>query len=855
MAYAGIDKRRFAQLLEWGVNDDELRRFFADSRTQLIMNKGKVQNLPHGKTARIRALAYELPTSTDKVIQKWFAENISMADPTPISEVVETFRMFEEARESLPVDEARKLARSCLIHLFGSAPTNELLDYLKPVVNTAMPNNVEAVEEHKGSLPESTAQTDIGRLPSSLASALIALAEGKDPDEHLSSLPAPVASLVAGIHAAKVGKRDEIQAALEALTDQDEVRAFLKGYADRIASDATKGNVAHGLQFVSVSDANETLDFDIDHVEIMAICTKDFPETTVFVRPFAIRTANGAWFSLANNGIREKLFPASGDVIVRAGRGQQQPRRGEIGLWRVAPNEHRNPNHSTNFHVASNKTQVYEVSDVPFPSTNYDNVREYIKDQAESSRHSSPILFLLKDGVIVGLPPGKDLTKDEGFADGLPCWTGVTAIRAEGRVLVPGPLPKSETYECEALASSLRKLLASDKSTSAKPTKAQLKSIQDLITSGGARINALRAQRLRVELGVIEEHEGAVEALLETLMTQPKIAERVDRLVDAMVNAAMAEKEDLQESIDKLRQEKAILTGEKRKLELEQRKMAPETAKAIRSAFEKARSEAIETLGQATVFKALIDEAIERPGFRSEHRVAEIAQPVTALSSMIVRQLIGKSDASIAEMLRSIGVTPKHAAALQIVGQLAQTCGLILLVEGLAARLAAESWLTMAPGSNKILECRIGLMDADAGHELLRDAPSNLAILDANLSPLDVYARPLIDAIQRRIAGLGEHTHDMLVVFSLSNGVASLPIPPVVKAIALQVSLDRRPQFLSDAEAMEKLQEITTSDEPIGWMVHLWKLAAERVKKQLQTMKPEDVALALSILDTNSQDL
>lgn len=144
----------------------------------------------------------------------------------------------------------------------------------------------------------------------------------KDPDEHLSSLPAPVASLVAGIHAAKrVGKRDEVQAALEALTDQDEVRSFLKGYADRIASDATKGNVAHGLQFVSVSDANETLDFDIDHVEVMAICTKDFPETTVFVRPFAIRTENGAWFSLAKNGIREKLFPASGDVIVRAGRG------------------------------------------------------------------------------------------------------------------------------------------------------------------------------------------------------------------------------------------------------------------------------------------------------------------------------------------------------------------------------------------------------------------------------------------------------------------------------------------------------------------------------------------------------
>lgn len=53
---------------------------------------------------------------------------------------------------------------------------------------------------------------------------------------------------------------------------------------------------------------------------------------------------------------------------------------------------------------------------------------------------------------------------------------------------------------------------------------------------------------------MIEEHEGAVEALLETLMTQPKIAERVDQLVNEMVNASMAEKEDLQESIDRLKQ-------------------------------------------------------------------------------------------------------------------------------------------------------------------------------------------------------------------------------------------------------------------------------------------------------------
>ena len=39
MTYLGIDRRRFAQLLEWGADDDELRRFFAETRLQLVRKR------------------------------------------------------------------------------------------------------------------------------------------------------------------------------------------------------------------------------------------------------------------------------------------------------------------------------------------------------------------------------------------------------------------------------------------------------------------------------------------------------------------------------------------------------------------------------------------------------------------------------------------------------------------------------------------------------------------------------------------------------------------------------------------------------------------------------------------------
>lgn len=855
MAYGGIDRKRFSQLLDRGTDDDELRRFFADSRAQLILNKGKVQNLPRGKAARIRALALDLPTSTDKVVQKWFAENLTMADPIPVEEAVETLQMYEDTGETLPDDEARRLARSCLMHLFLMEPPGVLLNYLKPTKN-AVHSNVSGSSEDKRdiALIPST-QPSMEHLSPEFTNSLIALAEGKDPDKYLSSLSAPVASLVAAIHAARVGKRDEFQATLEVFAEQAEVRSLLNEFANRTSAAVSSGNIVRGLQFVPISEASESTTFDFDRDEVMAICTND-AQGTVFVRPLAIRAVGKNWISLNRGDIRRKIFYVSGDVVVFAGRGQRHPlKRGEIGLWRVAQNDRSGSSYQTNFHVTTDKVPVFEVIDIPFPSIDYDSVREYVKHEAEMSVRGASAdratLFHLQDGLIIGWPPGRDLTKDEGFADGLPSWTALPAVRSEGRVLVPGPLPKHEIYECEALASSLRKLFSSDMSPSTKLTKAQLKAVQELITTGGARIDALRAKRLRAELDVIDEHQGASEVLLDAVMALPKISERVIQLVKEKADALLGEKTELQESIERLKQEKSALVEEQKKLEREQRKMAPDTAKAIRAAFDRARSDAIGTLGQVAVFKALIDEAIERPSGPSLNSSTGVAQFRLDLSDTLVRQPNGNTSSSVTEMLRCLGVTPKYAEALQVVGQLCKDCGLILMIEGLAARLAAEGWLATAEGSSKLLECRIGLTDEGLVQKLLQEAPANLAVLDANLSPLDVYARPLIDLLQRRILGLCEDAQIIQVVISLSDGIAALPVPTTVNSIAIRVALDRHPQFLSDADAIRRVEEIAVLDESAEWISRLWKPAAERVKKRLQDLSTEDVALVLSVLDAN----
>jgi hypothetical protein len=855
MAYAGIDRKRFSQLLEWGTDDDELRQFFADTRVQLIQKGAKVQNLPHGKPARVRMLTSGLPPTTDRVLQKWCVENLTMLDPEPVADLLGTLRMYEDAGESPPEDEAKRLARSCLVHLFEANPAPELMSFLRPPQSGSAADLPEAKDVSVLPVNGRSAEP----LAAAFAAALVALAEGRDPDEHLSSLSPTIASFAAGLHAVRSGRDDEAQVALDALNAQPEAHAILAEYADRNAVARSRASSApRGLQMLRFSEPDEPVIFDFDRDEVIAICTRDFPETTVFVQPFAIRSASGSWISLASSNFREKLFYSSGDLIAfPSGRDiPKQPKRGEVGVWRVAENKASSSTHRTNFHIASEKTPVYEVRNVPFASTEYDSVREYIKHQVEvgGPAVAKTSLFILRDEQIVGCPPGKDLARDEGFEAGLPSWRALPAFRFEGRVLVPGPLPSSETYECEALGSSLRKLLASEKAGVDKPTKAQFRKLQELLASGEARLNAARTARLRSELSAIDEHEGAMAVLLEEVMRAPRIASRVEELVQEKVEAMVAKKEQLRKSIEQLERQQADFVEQRRQAEKEHKAIAPAVAKAIRGAFDKARGDALGTLGQVAVFKALIDELADRP-ITPALNVPTLPGSVGAKGDAITVRLTDGNSVPVGEVLSALGVTPRSARAIEVVGKLAHECGLILIINGLAARIAVESWLGGGAGSGKVLECGIGVTDDRVVRAVVADAPDMVAILDANLSPLDVYARPLIDAVQRRLSGDGGTARAVKMLMSVSSGVAALPVPAVVESVSLTVSLDRIPTFLQESDVSSLMEEMASSPDEAGWFKHLWKPAGTRVLNHLRSMPLDDAALALSALAAAQMDV
>lgn len=848
MTYLGIDRKRFAQLLEWGADDDELRRFFTDTRLQLVQKGAKVQNPPHGKPARVRMLAQGMSEATDRIVQKWFGEHLKMLDPKPVDKLLEDLRLYEEAGENPPEDEAKRLARSCLVYLFSSAPPAELISFLRPAQAGAAADPPELKEA-----PNSTGNVQSSdSLSEALGRTIVALAEGRDPDEFLSSLPSPTAAFVAGVQAVRSDRYDDAQVAIGGFDHQPAARSLLSEYLSRRASARSSG-AASGLQILNFARPDDAFSFNFDRDEVLAVCTRDSPETAVFLHPSAIRTADGFWLDLSNDTYRERLFYSSGDLIAFPGGrdAPRQPKRGEIGIWRVAENKGSNTGHRTNFHITSEKTLVYEVRDVPFDSSNHDAVREYIKHAfGERGSVVTPLLFLLRDQLIVGCPPGKDLARDEGFEAGLPCWHMLSAFRFEGRAFVPEPLPPSELYECEALSSSLRKLFSGDYWDAEKPTRALTRRLQELIASGRAKLSSERAARLRAELATIEEHEGAMSVLLEEVMRDPRIGAEVDRLVEAKVSVLVAQKEQLRKSVQQLEQKRTELLELRRQAEREQKAVAPAVAKAIRGAFDKARADALGTLGEVAVFKTLMDELIERP---APAQVGETASPPQRPSDSRDGASVVRSSKPwgrpMVETLRTLGVTPKAARAIEAVGTMARECGLMLIVDGIAARVATEAWLTEGEKSGTVLECGFGETDERAVRTALGNAPVALAILDANLSPFDVYARPLIDAMLRRLAGMHGHSFETRVLMSMANGTAALPLPAVAESMSLLVYLDRIPVFLQEGEAAAWFEQIEDTEEPVEWFGKLWKPARTKVLNFLRSLPVEEAALILSALE------
>jgi len=459
-----------------------------------------------------------------------------------------------------------------------------------------------------------------------------------------------------------------------------------------------------------------------------------------------------------------------------------------------------------------------------------------------SKKQLEPCLFLLRDDLIVGCPSGKDLTREDGFDEGLPCWRALSAFRFEGRILVPGPLPAHELYECATLASTLKIFFSSKRADSEKLTKLQQKYLLGRVNSGEGGLNAARQSRLLEEIKYLENDDGAIGLVIDEAMHDEKIAARIEKKIQEKVDEETRKNSELKKELEKLEKQRDGLRVSIAKQEKEQRALPSLVSKAIRDSIKKSKEDVHETLGQVVVFKALMEEL---GGSQNSVQVT----PNDFCPSKFT--IVDHDATPFLDFLKSIGLSPKHAKALEVTGDAVFSAGMILVIEGIAARLAAEAWGRKDKQGCMLIECAIGLTEDGQMKGAAIDETHFVVILDANLSPTDVYARPLLDRVQRRIVNR-EHTRAPRILMSLSDSVASLPLPTRIEALAVRISLDRKLEFMHEEDVVAELEYVQDEDAGETWASRLWKPALNVLLQCLKSMPAEDAALVLSVLKAES---
>jgi len=828
VTYRALDKRRFTYLLSLGTAEVELRKFFSDCRIQLIQRGAKVQNLPTGDKARIRALAYDLPSSTDDVVSTWFSQNITMSDPEAAEVIVETFKLHEEVGEGVEEEEARRLARSCLVHLFSDPVPPPLLEFLRS------PNGGAAkMEEQPKGFPHADKSVELTKV----AQVFSDLVQGQDVERHVDGLPIELAAVAVGLQAASQGRLKEANEALGSLPDGAAGRGQLDQYVKQQEARGLK-ELPKGPAVAESEPFGGTFDFEND--EILGYCTNADPPKAVFVHPIAVvRAAN---VRLLSGELKRALFPNSGDLISFAGPGHpNQPRRGEIGIWRVA--EHQTDK-ATHFHITGEVRKVYELVTIPFPTTEYDSVREYIKEHSErtAGKLSQPLLFVLSDGLIVGPQSERsDLLKEDTFESGLLSWDTLPSLRLEGRQFALAPLPKEQgIYECASLASSVRKLLrthiGAGNRSSLGLTKAQLSELVQILRSNEAHLSASRLQRIQTELNRIDQNKEALEALVQELLPHPSLKHRIQELVQEEANRQTANKSQVQGEIARLQKERTDWEDRVRKQKEEHRKLREDTSKVVKAAFEKARTDGVATLAELAIFQELTAPSGQRSaeGVRFGANFQPILRPLT------------KSATQVANVLQALGISSQKAAAFAATGEAAFGAGLIVSLTGVAARLATERW-AQSIGSGILIDVVVGLLDDSPIRTVLNGSarPEVIAILDANLSALDIYARPISDLIVDTMSKT-EACGPPSILCAMSDGVGHLPVPKTFERLSISINLDGKYDFANPnvAELMQHLFDI----EDGVLRTKLWGPAVKRLHAELAKLDAETQALVLPVL-------
>lgn len=796
MAFREINPKKFAFLLAQGTHEGELKKFFVESRVQLLQKGAKVQNMPHGREARVKAMCERsrFPQKTDEVVRPWFQKNISVADPVSLEDVLLYLGAYFDEGEPLHKTETQVICRSALEYLFSDVPNADLLSLLQKSPDSLAPNTIvvpppdgvepqsEKMEDCKSPVdttsPTSMAVPENFQLAELLASVIAG--DESTIDNALAPFAESTQLLVEALLRLREGDVGAAREKLSLLGEHGAESELVRSALARASHHRDTSAVPTGVRTVIPQPLDE--DPHADPYEIVGIYTNDTDTGAVFVKPLFL-VLEGQLHQLTDDA-RIRLFPDSGSVMTHRSMLRRQLRRRELVHWSVAEREEAEGR--TRYHLVDELNPLIEVVRIPVPSGDADEVRDRIKTYAAEGRgqSSQQVMFLLADGVTVVSPKGVDFLRDEAFEAPWQSWGSLETWLIEGhQYCLEASQGAASHLDLSPIDAAFRKLLknldAEQRLTTTKAQRNEL--IARLRGQSGSEI-AQRAKRVAASIEQISINEEELDALLKVLGSHEEVLRRVNELIADEHEQRQAEKAGLQGEISLLKKRKSELEKEGHEIDRRNRAQVESVSASVREAFDKAVGDGVSTLANAKVFQLLTNAVGNTP--RQDPSVVSSKQS----DGWIKRGAFSEVD--VKARLSVLGINKRQAFVLSRLAGMAAASGVALILKGGMARQCVQALVRQDRDAVAIVDIPMGLTSGD----FLRQTLTNLAelqgvaFLNADLSPLEIYGAELIDLlVEQAMAGIPSPRP---IFFSCIGGDFSLPLPKALHRISLVVDLD-----------------------------------------------------------------
>lgn len=809
MAYRDLNSDKFSYLLAKGTHEGELKRFFAESKKLLIMKQARVQNLPYGRMERVRTISDQLPRSTDEIVRNWFQKNITMAEPLPVESVLSDLVLYEEMNEPIPEKDGKQLARSALVHLFANDPSLPLIEFLRSRIEggaQAASPNLALELENSGPSDDDGIVADLGQAGSreQMSDLLAAVIVGEETaiDEALAPHSESVQTMVDALMMLRSGDIDGGASLAGSLSPDSHEYGLLQRALEQARHRPRSSSITSPGLRVMVPQPLKNHSA-IEEFDMVGVCSNE-AEKVVFVRPLGM-VVQGKIHLLAGED-RAHLFPESGDVMSFRVAGRRLPQRGDIVRWVVA--ERDDAGGRTRFHYLDEPCPMVEVVNVPFASSAPDEVRHYIKDlMAARKIVTLPYpLFALADGVTIAVPKSIDPRRDEAYEQPWHSWGSLETWLLEGRQFSMGiPQTPASQLDLSSLDAAFKKVIKSIvEEHKAKITKTQVRDLAALIRSQPNGEVGLRAERVANSLDRIALDAESLEALFPVLAARPEVQRRVDDIVEEYVEEKLEERAGLTAELEAMRRKNDELQRESKELARLFKKQKVDVEKSVGEVFARAIEDGVASLARVEIFRTL-SAPIERSS-----KPAVIDEVRQRLEILVKHGALTK-DQAVAR-LSALGVKRRHAIALVLLTQLVAKAGGCLVVRGNDARQLVRVLAQIDSATSGFLEIPMGLTSGTPLRQALEAAEQGLdviAILDADLSPVEVYGSSLLDGPFD--AATGDGSSRARLIFSCTGGDMALPLPTWIRRVAVVADLDSS----LDDQQEHLLSELEEDDVPL----------------------------------------